>query len=182
MWKQVAPLLVVAVMIGWFMPAPDPASKAAPSETTTAETKAQPVKAEAATQRTPNLPNMPGDQSAVVLAKQVDGHYYADATANGQPLRLMVDTGASVVALTAADAQRLGLFWNHSELQTIGRGVNGDVTGKAIQIAEMRVGGLTATNVNAVIIPDGLDVSLLGQSFLSQVGNVSIAGDQMTLR
>jgi aspartyl protease family protein len=182
MWKQVAPLFVVAVAIGWFMPAGDPAPETPAEETAKPDAKAEVINAATDIKRKPNLPNMPGMGSAVVLAKQSDGHYYADATANGQPLRLMVDTGASIVALTGADAQRMGLFWNQSELQTVGRGVSGDVTGKAIEIAELRIGGLSATNVKAVIIPDGLDVSLLGQSFLSQVGNVSISGDQMTLR
>jgi aspartyl protease family protein len=182
MWKQVAPLFVLAVLIGWFMPttgdplatpATQPAQTApAPAPTATPTPVPQP--------RKPNLPSMPGD--GVVLTKERDGHFYANATANYSGIRMMVDTGASVVALTAADAQRIGLFWNQNELTLVGRGASGDVMGKAVVIDSLSVGNLSARNVRAIIIPNGLDVSLLGQSFLSQVGNVSISGDQMTLR
>jgi aspartyl protease family protein len=97
-------------------------------------------------------------------------------------LRFLVDTGASVVALNKADAERLGLYWHPGELSTIGRGANGDVIGKPVMLDRLQVGELSAQNVRAVIIPEGLDVSLLGQSFLSQVDNVSISGNQMTLK
>lgn len=181
MWKQVLPLFVAAVLVGWFMPtgmSPElqaEAAKAAEAEKARLRPPQQPP-----LQQKHNLPAMPGD--AVVLDRQGDGHFYADATANGAPVRFLVDTGASVVALTASDAQRLGLMWNYNELQMVGRGVSGDVMGKPVQIGELRLGGLTAQNVRAVIIPDGLDVSLLGQSFLSGVGHVTINGNRMTLR
>jgi aspartyl protease family protein len=181
MWKQVMPLFALAVLVGWFMPVGVTPEQVAQVEAAADAEKAR-LKAPAAgnLERKPNLPAMPGD--IVVLDRQADGHFYADASANAQQLRFLVDTGASVVALTASDAQRLGLFWNYNELQTIGRGVNGDVIGKQVAIAELRLGALTAHNVPAVIIPDGLDVSLLGQSFLSKVGHVAISGNQMTLK
>lgn len=181
MWKQVMPLFIVAVLVGWFMPTQLTLKQAAVADAAATAEKA-PLKApiQPAIPRKPNLPLMPGD--AVVLDRQADGHFYAEANANAQPMRFLVDTGASVVALSAADAQRLGMIWNQNELQHIGRGVNGDVLGKPVHIAELRVGGLVAYNVRAVIIPYGLDVSLLGQSFLSQVGHVAISGNQMTLR
>lgn len=164
------PLFIVAVLVGWFMPAHDPV--VAPSAQRSVVQPPVPA---------PRKANLPGEASGIVLEKQQDGHFYADANVNGQNVRFLVDTGASVVALTDADAQRLGLFWNYNELQYVGRGVSGNVTGKPVTIAELRLGGLTAFNVRAVIIPDGLDVSLLGQSFLSQVPHVGIAGDRMTL-
>jgi aspartyl protease family protein len=181
MWKQVAPLFVVAVLIGWFMPAGMTPEQAVQAEAAGNAEKARlKAPAQAAGPRQPNLPAMPGD--VVILDRQGDGHFYAQAIANNVPMRFLVDTGASVVALTAADAQMLGLMWNDSELQLIGRGVNGDVIGKPVEIAELRVGSLSARNVRAVIIPRGLDVSLLGQSFLSGVGHVGISGNQMTMR
>jgi aspartyl protease family protein len=181
MWKQVAPLFVIAVLVGWFMPtsmAPElqaEATKAAEAEKARLRPPPPPP-----LEQKHNLPAMPGDE--VVLDRQGDGHFYAETTANGAPVRFLVDTGASVVALTAADAQRLGLFWNYNELQHVGRGVSGDVMGKPVEIRELRLGGLVAQNVRAVIIPDGLDVSLLGQSYLSGVGQVTINGNKLTLR
>lgn len=175
------PLFVLAVLVGWFMPVSMTPEQAAQAEAA-AQAEIDRLKAprKALPEPKHNLPPKPGD--VVILDRQPDGHFYADVSSNAQSLRFLVDTGASVVALTAADAQRLGLFWNYNELQHIGRGVNGDVTGKPVEIAELRVGALTAYNVRAVIIPDGLDVSLLGQSFLSKVGHVTISGNQMTLK
>jgi aspartyl protease family protein len=179
MWKQVAPLFVIAVLVGWFMPAGDPV--AAPPVAPKIEIKATPQTAAPASAAQPARSwNDAG--RGVVLPRHGDGHFYAQGVTQGAAVRYMVDTGASVVALSAADAERLGLFWNQNELSMVGRGVNGDVMGKPVMLDSLQIGELRAENVRAVIIPEGLDVSLLGQSFLSQVGNVSISGNQMTLR
>ena len=63
----------------------------------------------------------------------------------------------------------------------IGHGANGPIYGKRVSIDEMAVGGVRAQNVPAVIIPEGLAISLLGQSFLSRVGRISIEGNEMVL-
>jgi len=116
-----------------------------------------------------------------VLRRQSDGHFYADATVDGQQVRFLVDTGASIVALTGADAEALGIYWDEEDLRPIGRGASGVVRGLPARIARMDVGGLEARDVEAAIIPEGLDVSLLGQSFLSKIENVEISGDEMRL-
>lgn len=181
MWKQVLPLFVIAVLFGWFMPVSmAPELQAGANKTVETDKPLPRLVTMPPVQQKHNLPAMPGDE--VVLDRQGDGHFYAETSTNGQPVRYLVDTGASVVALTAGDAQRLGLIWNYNELQHVGRGANGAVMGKPVQINELRIGGLVAQNVRAVIIPDGLDVSLLGQSFLSGVGHVAISGNRMTLR
>ena len=119
-----------------------------------------------------------GDHS---LNRESDGHFYADVTVSGAPLRMMVDTGASVIALTAPDALAAGLDWSPADVRVIGRGASGDVMGVPAMLTEVDVGGITARGVQAVIVPEGLDVSLLGQSYLSSVGNVAIAEDRMVL-
>jgi aspartyl protease family protein len=174
MWKQVAPLFVIAVLLGWMMPAGNPdATPGAPAAV------AQPVTPAATA---PSAAWREGDTAGVVLERAGDGHFYAQGSANGADLRFLVDTGASVVALSEGDAAKLGLYWNPGELSNIGRGVNGEVMGKAVMLDTLQVGSLVAHDVQAVIIPDGLDVSLLGQSFLSRIGTVSIADNRMTLK
>ena len=125
------------------------------------------------------------ESDGVVLTRSADGHFYANAGVNtgasDGAVRFLVDTGASAIALTGADAQALGIEWDDSELQLVGRGVNGDVYGKPIMLKSVQVGDIIAYDVQAAIITDGLDVSLLGQSFLSKVGNVNIQENQMTL-
>lgn len=116
-----------------------------------------------------------------VLRRERDGHFYANVQAEGGQFRFLVDTGASVVALTGADAEAMGLDWDEDSLRTIGRGASGPVEGVPVTIARMEVGGFEAHQVEAAIIPQGLGISLLGQSFLSKIHNVQISGDEMRL-
>ena len=125
--------------------------------------------------------NDAGSGGELTLRRQRDGHFYADADVDGGNVRFMVDTGASGIALTGSDAKALGLSWTEDELRPVGRGASGVVIGKAIRLGSVSVGDYTVRNVDAVILPNGLDVSLLGQSFLSKVPNVNIRGGAMTL-
>lgn len=116
------------------------------------------------------------------IQRSADGHFYATAAVNGRPVRFLVDTGASTVALTVADAQAAGLFVDPSEFGVIGRGASGDVRGKAVTLDSVAIDGKRADNVRAAILADGLDVSLLGQSYLAQLSQVKIEGNQLELR
>jgi aspartyl protease family protein len=169
-WKLLAPIFALALAIGWFFPrdlAPQEAETEPSHFVITKSDKAENVGS--------------GVYDAVELQRQADGHFYAEGEVEGTSIRFLVDTGASMIALNAEDAEALGLDWSDSELRHIGRGVNGDVFGKPVRLASVTVGDLQADDVEAVIIPKGLDVSLLGQSFLARVENVAIEGDRMTL-
>lgn len=115
------------------------------------------------------------------LSREYDGHFYAQANVNGRSVRMMVDTGASVIALTGSDARAAGLSWNQGEVRPIGRGASGDVYGVVRTLDVVDIGGFTKRNVRAIVVPQGLDVSLLGQSYLGQIASVEIQGDQMRL-
>lgn len=116
-----------------------------------------------------------------ILERAGDGHFYADTYVSGTPVQMMVDTGASVIALTASDATAAGLYWDRSEIRHIGSGASGAVYGVPTNLAQVEIGGITRRNVSAVIIPEGLEVSLLGQSYLAQLGSVEINGNEMVL-
>lgn len=117
----------------------------------------------------------------VQLQREYDGHFYADVAVDGISTRMMVDTGASVIALTGEDAMALGLYWDESEIAPVAEGASGVVYGVHTQLRHVAVGGFEARNVRAMIVPEGLGVSLLGQSFLSTVNSVEIADDRMVL-
>lgn len=117
----------------------------------------------------------------VVLQREGDGHFYADVQVDGQSIRMLVDTGASVVALTAEDAAAMGLEWSEDEVAPVAQGASGPVHGVNTTIERMSVGGNEATDVRAIIIPEGAGMSLLGQSYLSTLGQVRISGDSMVL-
>jgi aspartyl protease family protein len=117
----------------------------------------------------------------MVLDRESDGHFYATVRVDGGDYRMLVDTGASMVALTGEDAQNMGLSWDPNGLAPVARGVGGTVMGVPVKLDDIAVGDFEAHDVEAVIIPDGLGVSLLGQSFLRHVPKVDIAGNSLTL-
>ncbi|WP_136162998.1 retropepsin-like aspartic protease family protein [Sphingomonas flavalba] len=160
--------IALGVSLGLILPESQPAS---PSAATPAVSVAEAA------------PTAPG--LAVVgtmISRDPDGHFYVDARVDGQPVRFLVDTGASLVALTVDDARRIGLNFSPAEFAVVGRGASGAVRGKPVVLDRIAVAGGEARQVRAAIIGEGLDVSLLGQSFLSRVGSVAIDGDRMTLR
>ncbi len=176
--KQILPLFVVAIAIGWFMPSGNdsfviPADETHPIQIITA---AKP-NAGFDSGKSNDIQQLLPDK--ITLNREMDGHFYADVNVNFGKVRFLVDTGASMVALTGDDARKLGLNWSADELQPVARGASGDVRGKQVTIDKMQIGNFQANNVPAAIIPEGLDVSLLGQSFLARVGSVNIQDDKM---
>lgn len=115
------------------------------------------------------------------LERAPNGHFYAEGNVNGQPVRLVVDTGATSVALTEADAQRIGVPFSPNEFTVIGTGASGPVRGQPVMLDRVEVGGKEVQGVRAVVL-EGLDVSLLGQSYLGRISSVQMSGDTMTLR
>jgi predicted aspartyl protease len=64
-----------------------------------------------------------------------------------------VDTGTSSIALSAADARKLGFSWTEQELKRVGSGVSGPVSGKFVKLHRMRLGSKDAWDMEAAIIP-----------------------------
>lgn len=150
-----------------------------PSDPASRPPSARP-KSTAPTQPAKEAPSSWGS-SNVILKRESDGHFYADAQANNGKVRLLVDTGATLVALTARDARKLGINWDQKNVRPVAKGAGGLVYGAHTVINRMKVGNIEARGVPAIIVPDGLPTSLLGQSFLSRVSTVTISGDQMEL-
>jgi aspartyl protease family protein len=126
-------------------------------------------------------PAMVSDEIDTVLDREDDGHFYVNATVNGQLVHFIVDTGASGVALTVDDAERVGLSVDPQQFQVVGMGAGGPVRGSFATLDSVAIGQKEANGVEGVVL-QGASVSLLGQSFLSRVGSVRIVGDQMILR
>ena len=117
----------------------------------------------------------------VTLPRQSDGHFYADVEIDGRFYEMMVDTGATVVALTASDADDLNIDWRSQEPNAVAMTAGGPAPALQVDIPMMRVGEFEARDVSAMVIPNGLQTSLLGQSYLSTIGRVQISGNDMVL-
>ena len=117
----------------------------------------------------------------LVIARNEDHHYYADAKVNGRPLHIMIDTGASETALTEADARQIGIPVDPNKYQVIGDGASGMVRGQYVQLKSIDVGGIRQKDVKAVIVA-GATVSLLGQPFLEKVDEIVIRNGEMRLK
>ena len=118
--------------------------------------------------------------ASFAIDRAPDNHFYADAQVNGTTVRFLVDTGATGVVLTATDAQRAGI--GGGNFTAVGIGAGGEVQMMPATAQRLALGPLNANNVPVMVAKDKLTISLLGQSYLSRVGTVSISGDRMTLK
>ena len=120
-----------------------------------------------------------GAGNRVVLAADRGGHFFTDARVNGGLVRMMVDTGASVVALPARDADRIGLNYLKGSRVAIAT-ANGTTEAWKVKVDTVSLGDITVNNVDAVVAENGLSMPLLGMSVLSRL-NMQREGDTMTL-
>jgi len=121
----------------------------------------------------------PAVQSAVLTA-DLSGHFTADGKINGQAIRFMIDTGATVTALPAAEARRLGIDTSKGEPVLL-RTANGTARARKLKLDSVSVGGVTLYGVDAVVMDtDGLTLPLLGMSFLNRM-DMKREGSVLTL-
>jgi aspartyl protease family protein len=123
--------------------------------------------------------NEPAIQSATLIA-DMTGHFSADGKVNGQPIRFMVDTGATITALPAADARRLNIDVSKGQPVLL-RTANGTARARQVKLDVVSVGGVTLYGVEAVVMEgDGLSMPLLGMSFLNRM-DMKREGSVLTL-
>jgi len=109
-----------------------------------------------------------GNRQSATLAADSRGHFIAEGTINGGPVRLLVDTGATSVAIPAADAVRLGIDYRRGQRITI-QTANGAAPAYVAMLDRIRVGAIELHGVDAVVVEQGLSIALLGMSFLNRV-------------
>ena len=117
---------------------------------------------------------------SVSITADVRGHFTADGQVNGQTVRFVVDTGASLVSIPVSEARRLSLDYQKGQKARMNT-ANGATTGYLVQLDTVKVGGITLHGVDAVVIEGtGFGSPLLGMSFLNRM-NMKREGDIMTL-
>jgi aspartyl protease family protein len=108
------------------------------------------------------------DRQSVTLAADPRGHFFTEGAINGSPVRFLVDTGATSVALPAGDAVRLGIDYRKGQ-RAFSNTAAGVVPIYVVRLDTVRLGEIELTGVEGVVIERGLDVALLGMSFLNRV-------------
>ena len=175
MGKALLLVIVVGLGLGFLVPIGEPDESAPQAEVVQATEKSE---ASAARPAAFSEARWGGETR---LRRDSGGHFLTRANINGQPVEVVVDTGATTVALTIADAQRVGVAVDPSRFQVVGTGASGEVRGQEISLSSVSVDGKEVRSIRGVVL-EGLEVSLLGQSYLSRISGVEMRGEEMILR
>ncbi|MHA1600939.1 MAG: TIGR02281 family clan AA aspartic protease [Alphaproteobacteria bacterium] len=129
----------------------------------------------------------PGSPSAgggyeLTIPAGANGHFLVNAQANGRSVKFLVDTGASSVMLTEADARKVGIQPESLTYDLRVQTANGDIRAARATMRELRIDDLVVDDVEVLITRAPLSISLLGMSFLRRVGSYEARGDQLILR
>ena len=115
----------------------------------------------------------------IVLPASSGGHFMTQGAINGRSVSFMLDTGATTVALSAADAQRIGLDFSAGRPVRMNT-ANGSAQGYLVRLASVRVGDVEVYDVEAVVSQQPMPYVLLGNSFISRF-SMRRDADQMVL-
>lgn len=109
------------------------------------------------------------------------GHYFVRAEVNGVNIMFMVDTGATDVALTRADAMAIGFPVDRLRYVMPYKTANGVAYGARVNLATINIGPISEENIAGSVLTEGLGHSLLGMSFLNKLTGYKVASGVLTL-
>ena len=120
-----------------------------------------------------------GGGSRIVLPADSRGHFMTQGAINGRPVTFMLDTGATTIALSADDAQRIGLDYSKGQ-RVLMNTANGTATGYRLRLQSVRVGDVEVYDIDAIVSPQAMPYVLLGNSFITRF-SMRRDADQMVL-
>lgn len=119
----------------------------------------------------------------VELSARRNGHFVTEADINGHTTEVMVDTGASFVALPYKDAEEVGIYLDDSDFAYRVSTANGVARVAKVKLDEVNIGGISVRDVDAVVSEPGrLGVTLLGMSFLGRLEAVELKSGKLVLK
>lgn len=118
-------------------------------------------------------------RSSVTLQADARGHYMVQGQINGGSVRMLLDTGATMIALPASEAVRLGIDYRKGRIGYLNT-ANGVVPAYQVKLNTVKVGDIEINQVDAVVQEQGLPLILLGMSFLNRT-EMRREGEQMVL-
>jgi aspartyl protease family protein len=115
----------------------------------------------------------------IVLTASGGGHFMAQGAINGNAVQFMVDTGATSVSMSAADAERMRLDYRSGQPVRMST-ANGTTMGWRLKLSSVRIGDVEVFDVDAIVTPQAMPFVLLGNSYLSRF-QMQRDNEQMTL-
>jgi aspartyl protease family protein len=110
------------------------------------------------------------------------GHFETSAEINGSPINVLVDTGATLVALSYEDAERAGIYPRDSDFTQRSQTANGTARFAPVTLERVTIGDITIRNVRASVAEPGrLSITLLGMAFLSKLSRTEMRGGTLVL-
>ena len=116
---------------------------------------------------------------AVILSADTNGHFFTQGAINGVPVSFLVDTGATSVAIGAADAKRMNLDFDRASPIAVGTAA-GIQKAWRVTFNTVKVGGITLNQVEGFVVEANISPALLGMSFLNRT-DMKREGQTMTL-
>jgi len=120
-----------------------------------------------------------GKELRIPLAR--DGHFWVRARINGVERRLLIDSGATVTALSVDTAEAAGLVPENSPFPVILKTANGAVAAQTSRIATLRIGNIVARHLPVVVSPSFGDTEVIGMNFLSKLKSWRVEGNTLIL-
>lgn len=122
------------------------------------------------------------DRTRVMLQKSANGHFEVRATVNGEPVRFLVDTGATNTVLSAADAARAGYDVGRLEFALPVATANGYARAARVTVRDLSLGPIERRSLPVLVAAPGrLGQSLLGMDFIGSLSGFDMRGDRIIL-
>ncbi|KPU84633.1 aspartyl protease [Marinosulfonomonas sp. PRT-SC04] len=120
--------------------------------------------------------------ATVEVPRSPDGHYYLTLDIDGTDVQFVIDTGASDLVLTKADAARIGIDVENLFYSGIAHTANGEVRTARVRLKNVRLGEIVDLTVGASVNDGEMEQSLLGMTYLQRYSKIEIGGGKMILR
>ncbi|MGB8313129.1 MAG: TIGR02281 family clan AA aspartic protease [Aestuariivirga sp.] len=122
-------------------------------------------------------------KAATALKAGQNGHFFVTAEINGRDVKVLVDTGASAVALSYEDAQDIGLHPGNLDFNIPVSTANGVTKAASVTLNKIEVDGVRVSDVQGMVLPEGvMRGSLLGMSFLSKLQSFKVEDGVLYLK
>ena len=129
----------------------------------------------------PVLPNARANGETLRIPLAADGHYWVEGTINGTPARFLIDSGATITALSEETARAAGLNYDVGEPGVIMTTANGQVEARRSSVAQLAFGPVAASDLPVVVSPAFGNINVVGMNMLSNLKSWGVQDGEMVL-